>query len=117
MDYYQIWCNLKDSAADLAFCEDVARYLRYLQREGRIEGFRITRRKLGFGPPGLGEFNITIAVTDLAQLEEAFQRVAGRDGEVEELHRAVFSAVKELSFALYRDFPDAVRARGESADG
>jgi uncharacterized protein DUF6614 len=109
MDYYLIWCNLKDTSRDLEFCEDVARYLGYLREQGKIEGFRITRRKLGFGPPEMGEFNITIEVRDLAQLEQAFQRVATRDGDVEPLHRAVFSAVKDLSLGLYRDFPDRVR--------
>jgi len=109
MDYYQIWCNLIDSSQDVAFCENVTRYLGTLRELGRIEGFRITRRKLGFGPQDMGEFNISIEVRDLAQLEAAFQRVATREPEIEQLHRAVYSAVKDLTFALYRDFPDAVR--------
>ena len=45
---------------------------------------------------------------DMAQLERAFQRVAARSGETEALHRAVYSAVTGLRFALYRDFPNAV---------
>jgi hypothetical protein len=110
MDCYEIWCNLKDSSQDLPFCANVARYLGHLREQGWIEGYRLTRRKLGFGPPGLGEFHITIEVRDLAQLEQAFQRVAGRTGEIEALHHAVYSAVKDLQFALYRDFPDPVRA-------
>jgi Family of unknown function (DUF6614) len=109
MDYYQLWCNLIDPSQDVAFCENVARYLGKLRELGRIEGFRITRRKLGFGPAAMGEFHITIEVRDMAQLEAAFQRVATRDGGIEPLHRAVYSAVKDLEFALYRDFPDPVR--------
>jgi hypothetical protein len=109
MDYYLIWCNLIDSSQDLRFCENVQRYLGYLQEQGLIAGFRILRRKLGFGPPELGEFQITIEVRDLAQLEQTFQRVASREPEIEALHRGVFSAVKDARFALYRDFPDAVR--------
>ena len=81
MDYYEIWCNLIDSSQDVAFCENVTRYLGTLRELGRIEGFRITRRKLGFGPAAMGEFNITIEVRDLAQLEAAFQRVATREPE------------------------------------
>ena len=48
-------------------------------------------------------------MTGLGQLERAFQRVARRDPEIEKLHAAVFSAVKDVRFALYRDFPDPVR--------
>jgi hypothetical protein len=109
MDYYQIWCNLKDSSQDVAFCENVVRYLGALREQGRIEGYRISRRKLGFGPEELGEFNITVEVRDMAQLDQAFQRVATREAEIETLHRAVYSAVKEVKFALYRDFPDPFR--------
>ena len=83
MDYYEIWCNLKDSSKDLQFCENVKEYLGALQKDGLIQSFRIARRKLGFGPSELGEFNITIVVKDLAQLEQTFQQVATRSGEIE----------------------------------
>src|SRR5687767_4499090 len=109
MDCYEIWCNLKDSSRDVAFCEDVRRYLGHLQAEGLVRAFRIRRRKLGFGPSELGEFNITIETEDLAQLERAFQQVAGRAGEIESLHHAVYSAVTDFKAALYRDFPEAAR--------
>jgi hypothetical protein len=112
MDYYQIWCNLRDSSRDLEFCANVDRYLAHLRDQGLVEAFRISRRKLGFGPPGLGEFNITVETRDLAQLERAFQQVATRAGDTESFHRAVYSQVTDLTFALYRDFPDPVRARG-----
>jgi hypothetical protein len=110
MDCYEIWCNLKDTSRDVAFCEDVRRYLGHLQDKGLIRDFRIRRRKLGFGPPELGEFNITIEVEDLAQLEQAFQQVTARSGEIEALHHAVYAAVTEFKAALYRDFPDPGRA-------
>lgn len=112
MDYYHIWCNLKDSSGDLAFCENVAQYLGYLRERGLIEGYRITRRKLGLGLPELGEWHIVIETTDLAQLEKAFRRAASRDSEVEPLHGAVYSAVKDTKFALYRDYPDPFREAG-----
>ena len=109
MDCYEIWCDLKDGANDLRFTEDVAGYMSYLRERGLIEGFRLTRRKLGFGIPELGEFHITIETRDLAQLEQAFQRAASRDPEVEPLHARVYGAVRNTRFALYRDFPDEVR--------
>jgi hypothetical protein len=113
MDIYHVWCNLKLGTSDIAFCERVDAYLGRLRNEKLIAGHRITRRKLGFGPPQLGEFHITIEVTDLAQLDAAFKHVASRAAPVEGLHQAVNSLATDLTFALYRDFPDAVRQRGE----
>jgi hypothetical protein len=113
VDLYHIWCNLKPGISDLDFCRKVERYLGHLRDEGRIEGHRIARRKLGLGPHDLGEFHITIEVRDLAQLDRAFRSVATRSDPVESLHHAVNSLVKDVRFALYRDFPDAVREEGQ----
>jgi hypothetical protein len=109
MNYYEIWCDLKDSREDLAFCRALDAYLGYLQERGLIEGYRIKRRKFGFAPDALAEFNISMEFRDLAQLDEAFNRVATRDREVEPLHREVYSRITNGRFALYRDFPDPVR--------
>jgi hypothetical protein len=54
-----------------------------------------------------------IEVRDLAQLERAFQRLAGRGEPVEGFHFGVNSLVQNAKFALYRDFPDAFRHRGQ----
>lgn len=109
MNHYEIWCNLKDSRHDLDFCRAVQAYLGFLQRGGRIDSWRLTRRKLGFGPPELGEFHISIATRDLAQLDHAFDLVATRSGEVERLHAPVYSMITDFKSALYRDFPDPQR--------
>jgi hypothetical protein len=113
MDIYHVWGDLKAGVGDLAFAENVARYMEHLKTQGLIEGWRLTRRKLGFGVPGLGEFHILIEVRDLAQLEKAFQRVGERREPVEGLHFDVNSLVQNAQFALYRDFPDAFRHRGD----
>jgi hypothetical protein len=109
MDYYHIWGDLKDSTKDLEFAESLKRYMGRLQEQRLIAGYHLTRRKLGFGPRELGEFHIVIETEDLAQLEQAFQTVKERSGTVEQAHRAVYSAVCHLTFALYRDFPDRDR--------
>lgn len=109
MDYYQIFCNLKNTHKDLEFAQAVKHYLGQLQEAGRIEGFQLARRKLGFGPAELGEFQITIFVRDMAQLEHAFDLVAQRSGETERRHAAVYSMVQDVRIALYRDFPDPQR--------
>jgi hypothetical protein len=54
-----------------------------------------------------------IETTGLAQLDDAFAAVSSRGGAVEGLHHAVNSRVRDVFFALYRDFPDATRRFGE----
>jgi hypothetical protein len=110
VDIYHIWCNLREGVNDLAFTDAVGAYLTDLEQQGALVTHRVTRRKLGLGPSTLGEFHITLEFADLGQLDQAFSRVATRLDPVESLHRAVYTKVKDLSFALYRDFPDAVRA-------
>lgn len=113
MDVYHIWCNLKPGVGDLDFAEGVRGYLDALKDKGQIQGYRITRAKLGFKPPALREFHITIDFTDLSQMQAAFDNVAARADPIESLHQAVNSRVQDVYFALYRDFPDAGRVRGQ----
>ena len=113
MNLYNIWCDLKPGISDLVFQEKVAVYLGHLREQGLIEGWRLTRRKLGLGHPALGEFHIMIEVRDLAQLDAAFGRVASRAEPVEGLHFGVNALVQNAVFALYRDFPDPERQSGQ----
>jgi hypothetical protein len=113
MDLYHVWCDLKPGQRDLEFAEHVGRYLDKLKADGLIDGFRVTRRKLGLGIPDLGEFHIAIETKDLAQLERAFQAVSTRADPIESLHHAVNSRVENFKAALYRDFPDPHRHTGE----
>jgi hypothetical protein len=109
MDIYHIWFNLKDSHRDLEFCDALEVYMAHLRDHGMIEGHRLTRRKLGFGPPELGEFHVAIEVKDLAQLDAAFHAAATRAAPIEGPHAAVYSRITDFRAALYRDFPDPVR--------
>ena len=109
MDIYHIWCDLDPGVGDLEFVSSVNAYLSHLISEGKIADFRVTRRKLGLAPEALGEFHLMLEVTDLAQLDQAFNLAATRTGKVEALHSEVFSRVRNARFALYRDFPDSVR--------
>ncbi len=109
MDWYHIWCDLKPGAGDLAFCRNVDAYLGNLKERGLVEEFRLMRRKLGLAPDGAAEFHIMIGTRDLAQLDEAFGLVARRADPLEGLHAAVYGAVTNFKFALYRDFPDPPR--------
>ena len=113
MDLYHIWCDLKPGVSDITLAEGAKKYLGHLKSAGLIEGWRLTRRKLGFGVPGLGEFHFIIETRDMAQLEQAFQAAASRREPVESLHFSLNSLVQNAVFALYRDFPDAFRHTGE----
>lgn len=113
MDLYHIWCDLKDGASDLQFAENLDAYLGALQAQGLIAAYRLTRRKLGLGPAELGEFHIVIETADLAQLDSAFRAVSARGEPIEGRHFGVNSLVRNARFALYRDFPDPQRRRGE----
>lgn len=109
MNIYHVWCNLKEARRDLEFVENLRAYMEYLVKSGEMAAWRVTRRKLGFGPAELGEFHITMEFKSLHELENAFGDVATRTGDVEDLHRKVFMMVTDFKSALYRDFPDPGR--------
>lgn len=112
MDYYHIWCDLREGARDTEFVAALTAYLGHLHQRETIAGYSLRRRKLGFGPPELGEFHVEIQVRDLAQLDAAFQQVVPRSGETERLHAEVYSRITAARFALERDFPDAGQTAG-----
>jgi hypothetical protein len=87
--------------------------MKHLHERRAIEGWRLTRRKLGLGPRELGEFHFMVQVNDLAQLDQAFSLASERSEPTETIHHGVNSLVSNLTFALYRDFPDAHRREGE----
>lgn len=113
MNHYHTWFDLKSGTKDGEFARSMARYMDHLKEKGLIEAWRLTRRKLGFGPSELGEFHIVMETRDLAQLDAAFNHVATRREPVESVHFGVNAHVQNLKIALYRDFPDPVRTEGE----
>ena len=113
MNIYHIWARLKPGVNDLDFVESVQQFLGGLSGEGKLEDYRITRRKLGLGGAELLDFHIMVEFRDLAQFDQTFAEVAARNEPLESLHYAVNSKVAEVKFALYRDFPDEVRQKGE----
>jgi hypothetical protein len=113
MDIYHIWCDLKPGVRDLDFVAAAKDYFDQLKKDGSLQAFRITRRKLGLAPKELGDFHIMLEFASLADLDTAFSTVASRAEPVESFHHAVNSKVGSLTFGLYRDFPDEVRQEGE----
>lgn len=113
MTTYQGFFDLKPGTGDLEFAEAVDSYLGQLREQGLVKSWRLLRRKLGLGPRELGEFQLLMEFDDLAQLDGAFARVSTRADPIESLHHAVNSKIARVSFALYRDFPDPQRERGQ----
>jgi hypothetical protein len=110
VDVYQIDVNLKPGVRDMEFTAALSRYLDALKADGRIESWRLLRRKLGFGAGQ--EFKVLIETRDLAQLDDAFRQVSTRQSPIEDAHFAVNSLVVNFEAALYRDFPDPHRRAG-----
>lgn len=113
MDLLLNWFDLRPGVGDLEFCDALERYLGALEERGEIAGYRLTRRKLALSPDGMGEFLLVIEAEGLAQLDRAFRSVSARSGPIESIHAAVNQKACNLRAALYRDFPDSHRVRGE----
>jgi hypothetical protein len=113
VDILNVYCDLKEGVRDTDFSDAVSGLLSSLCDQGRVHGFRITPRKLGLGPASLPEWHIAIDFENLTQLDAAFAVMAGRSEPIETLHHAVNSRATNLLIALYRDFPDAGRVRGQ----
>jgi len=113
VDIYHGWCDLKPGVQDTAFASAFQNYMQHLAESGAIEKWRLTRRKLGLGPRELGEFHFMIETRDRAQLDKEFALAASRREPTVSVHHAINSLVTNIVFGLYRDFPDAVRHKGE----
>jgi hypothetical protein len=111
VDHYHIWVDLKPGIKDLDLASSIEGLLDNLKGKGLLESWSLQRRKLGFGPDALGEWHVDIVCKDLAQLDAAFNHMTPRTGEMERLHAMVWSKVDNYKAGLYRDFPDANRAR------
>ena len=111
MDVDEIAVDLRAGVRDMEFVTALESYLGALVADGRIESWRLLRRKLGFGSGQ--EFKLLIETRDLAQLDAAFQLVSSRAEPVEGLHHGVNSLVTSFEASLYRDFPDPQRVRGQ----
>ena len=111
MDVYEIRVDLRPGVRDLDFVAALESYLGALVADGRLESWRLLRRKLGLGAGQ--EFKVLIETRDLAQLDEAFRSVSARTGEIEGMHHGVNSLVVGFEASLWRDFPDPHRVAGE----
>jgi hypothetical protein len=110
LDVYEMTVDLRPGVRDLEFVDALRTYLDTLVEEGRIESWRLLRRKLGLGHGA--EFKVLVETRDMAQLDTAFSLVSGRGEEIEGAHHGVTSLVTNFQASLYRDFPDPHRVTG-----
>ena len=109
-DIYHIWADKKKGISDLDFANNMRKFLQHLVDEGKMNSFRITRMKLGFRSiQDLPEWHMMMEFDNMAQLDNAFNRVVPRKGELEKEHISFNKFVEDnIQHALYRDWPDAI---------
>ena len=109
MTIYHCMIDLKSDARALVFAMALDAWLTLLRDAGRIEGWRLMRRKLNLGGDDCADFLLEIEVRDLAQLDAAF-RFLGKGGD-EATHRydQMHQHIARVDFGLYRPFPDPER--------
>ena len=112
MNIYQAFFSLKEGVKDMEFQRNLQSYMEFLIENGHLHKWRLLRRKLGLGPKELGDWHLIMEFESLAALDLAFGHVATRTGEVEQRHHGVNKMIQNITFALYRDFPDPNRSEG-----
>jgi hypothetical protein len=107
-DLYTIWADKQGDITDLEWVAGMRSFFDHLVSEGRMETYRITRCKMGFRSiADMPEWMIIMEFKDMAQLDEAFRRVAPLQGELEDKHRSFNQFVAgNIQHALFRDWPD-----------
>jgi len=110
MDLYTIWADKEGDISDLDWVNGMRSFFDHLISEGRMESYRITRCKMGFRSiADMPEWMIIMEFRNMAQMEQAFQRVVPQQGELEEKHKSFNQFVSgNIQHALFRDWPDQI---------
>ena len=88
-DLYTIWADKQGDITDLEWVTNMRGFLQHLVDEDKMLSFRITRCKMGFRSiADMPEWMIIMEFRNMAQMDEAFYRVAPLQGELEEKHNS-----------------------------
>ena len=88
-DLYTIWANKEGDISDTDFVANMQSFLQHLVDEGKMISYRITRCKMGFRSiADMPEWMIIMEFRDMAQMDQAFKRVAPLEGELEVKHKS-----------------------------
>jgi len=107
-DLYTIWANKEGNIGDIDFVNNMKSFLQHLVDEGKMISYRITRCKMGFrSVADMPEWFIIMEFENMAQIDEAFKRVAPLECELEDKHKSFNQFVAgDIQHALWRDYPD-----------
>ena len=110
MDIYTIWADKEGDISDSQWVDNMKSFLDHLVSEGKMETYRVTRCKMGFRSiADMPEWHIMMEFTSMAQMDEAFKRVAPLEGDLETKHKSFNQFVSgNIQHALFRDWPDAL---------
>jgi len=108
MDIYHIWADKEGDISDIDWVNNMKKFLDHLVQEGKMVSYRVTRCKMGFRSiQDMPEWHIMMEFKDMAQMDLAFNRVAKREGLLEEKHKSFNQFVSgNIQHALFRDWPD-----------
>ena len=108
MDIYHIWADKEGDISDIDWVNNMKKFLDHLVQEGKMVSYRVTRCKMGFRSiQDLPEWHIMMEFKDMHQMDLAFNRVAKREGLLEEKHQSFNKFVADnIQHALFRDWPD-----------
>ena len=108
MDIYHIWADKEGDISDINWVNNMKKFLDHLVKEGKMVSYRVTRCKMGFRSiQDLPEWHIMMEFKDMHQMDLAFNRVAKREGLLEEKHQSFNKFVADnIQHALFRDWPD-----------
>jgi hypothetical protein len=107
MDIYHVWADKEGDISDIDWVTNMRKFLDHLVAEDRMVSYRITRCKMGFRSLDIPEWHIMMEFNNMAQMDQAFERVAPLEGELEDKHRSFNQFVSgTIQHALFRDWPD-----------
>ena len=107
-DLYTIWADKQGDISDTEWVQGMRAFFDHLVSEDKMVTYRITRCKMGFRSiADMPEWMIIMEFRNMAQMDEAFRRVAPLEGELEDKHRSFNQFVAgNIQHALFRDWPD-----------
>ena len=102
------WADKEGDISDTEWVDNMRGFLDHLVVENKMISYRITRCKMGFRSiADMPEWMIIMEFRDMAQMDQAFKRVAPLEGELEVKHRSFNQFVSgNIQHALFRDWPD-----------
>jgi len=109
MTSYLCMIDLKSDARALAFAQALDTWLALLRDAGRIQDWRLMRRKLNLAGDDFADFLLEITVQDLAQLDAAFRFLGSADAETRQRYDRMNQHIARVRYALFRPFPDPER--------